>query len=348
MTPTDEPKEHIFWIDVLRGLNIILVLMWHVNIIDINTGTNHIECLQVAHFFQPIRMPLFMFISGGVLYLGRIKPDWGSVKFYKDKAIRLFIPFLFFSFVVSLWEPIVHLLSNSLDETTLPNILNSLFRCKGLAIHLWFLPVLFCFMLLFPFYKIACKNNFALLFILIIALALNLLNASLFPMTSQLTITVNPLFVDKAAKYFVFFVLGIIYFRFKAHFVMKNWRNLLLSTIIFFISFVYLRSFPLWMSMCGILLMITLAMQLCKLSSSLFKSFRGYSFPIYLMSMPIQYLFGILLWKSPFYEEHLYWLFYVLSILIGLYLPVLIAKNIELSKYGFLKTCFGLKQNSIQ
>ena len=104
MTPTDEPKEHIFWIDILRGLNIILVLMWHVNIIDINTGTNHIEYLQVAHFFQPIRMPLFMFISGGVLYLGRIKPDWGSVKFYKDKAIRLFIPFLFFSFVFSLYS----------------------------------------------------------------------------------------------------------------------------------------------------------------------------------------------------------------------------------------------------
>ena len=89
-------KQRIEWLAVLRGLNILLVVMVHVQLVDMSTGTNHPFCSAVAFPFHPIRMPLFIFISGGLLYLSRIRKNISTKALYKDKFQRIMIPFLFF------------------------------------------------------------------------------------------------------------------------------------------------------------------------------------------------------------------------------------------------------------
>ena len=74
----------IEWLAVLRGLNILLVVMFHVQLIDMSTGENHAFCNEITSFFTPIRIPLFIFISGGLLFLSRIRKEWEIKKLYRD------------------------------------------------------------------------------------------------------------------------------------------------------------------------------------------------------------------------------------------------------------------------
>ena len=50
------------WLSVMRGLNIVLVVMYHVQLIDFATGNNHIICEQIPSIFTPVRMLFYFFI----------------------------------------------------------------------------------------------------------------------------------------------------------------------------------------------------------------------------------------------------------------------------------------------
>ena len=106
-------KQRIEWLAVLRGLNILLVVMVHVQLVDMSTGQNHTFCNALSFPFHPIRMPLFIFISGGLLYLSRIRKDISTKALYKDKFQRIMIPFVFFVVVYYLIK-VVCILSGSL------------------------------------------------------------------------------------------------------------------------------------------------------------------------------------------------------------------------------------------
>ena len=82
-------SEKIEWLSLLRGLNIILVVMFHVQLIDLSTGENHPFCTQICEPFNLIRMPLFIFCSGGLLYISRIRKNWKIKKLYIDKVKRI-------------------------------------------------------------------------------------------------------------------------------------------------------------------------------------------------------------------------------------------------------------------
>ena len=89
-------QERIQWLALLRGFNILLVVMGHVQLINMSTGVNHDFCVQISEPFRPFRMPLFIFCSGGLLYLSRIRKNWSVKNLYIDKFFRILCPFLFF------------------------------------------------------------------------------------------------------------------------------------------------------------------------------------------------------------------------------------------------------------
>ena len=86
----------IEWLSLLRALNIVLVVMFHVVLIDMATGDNHPFCSLITAPLLPVRMPLFIFISGGLLFTSRIAKGWGNGALYVDKLKRIMVPFLFF------------------------------------------------------------------------------------------------------------------------------------------------------------------------------------------------------------------------------------------------------------
>lgn len=93
-------SNHMDWLSVMRGLNIVLVVMYHVQLIDFATGNNHIICEQIPSIFTPVRMPFFIFSSGGLLFLSRINKNWNTKDLYWDKFQRIIIPFLFFCYIL--------------------------------------------------------------------------------------------------------------------------------------------------------------------------------------------------------------------------------------------------------
>ena len=87
--------KRIEYIDAMRGFTMILVVFYHVALycwdVPLKTSSFHQYCLQV-------RMPLFFFISGFVLYKANVVWDLKQiVKFFRKKIpVQLLAPFVFF------------------------------------------------------------------------------------------------------------------------------------------------------------------------------------------------------------------------------------------------------------
>lgn len=125
--------DRISWIDVARGIGILLVIYGH--------GLNAHSYRYLIYAFH---MPLFFFLSGLVF---RKKEDESFLVFIKKSAKNLLAPYLFFSFLsISFW------IALNYQELTLDVIAQqtlSIFYGNGtngwLAFNtvLWFLPCLF-------------------------------------------------------------------------------------------------------------------------------------------------------------------------------------------------------------
>lgn len=88
-------KEKIEWVSIIRGITIMLVVIYHVQLVDMSTGCNHRFCEMIPQVYLPFFMPVFFFISGGLVYKSRILRDCGTIEFYKDKFVRILLPFIF-------------------------------------------------------------------------------------------------------------------------------------------------------------------------------------------------------------------------------------------------------------
>ncbi len=328
-------KERIEWLALLRGLNILLVVMFHVQLIDMATGENHAFCRVISEPFTPFRMPLFIFCSGGLLYLSRIRKQWDVRALYIDKVQRIVVPLLFF---VTFYY-FLKLSLNSFTKTkvvfSVADFLESFCIYYGHpSAHLWFLSVLFWMMLLYPLFRWLCDSKVRMTGWLLLTMAAYLIEI-------DVPAEQNYFYLFSLHKYMVYFFAGIFFFRYELYRYFKSPLSLLLTLGGYVVSYVY--EIPLVSSLMGILLMIALSHQLARLYPTLFDSFREYIYQIFLMSFIFQPFVELILWKRLFYNEQLFLVFYVLNVLSGIYLPVLIARQVERSPFKWLKMCLGLK-----
>lgn len=328
-------KERIEWLAVLRGLNIVLVVMFHVQLVDMTTGQNHAFCTLVSQPFSPFRMPLFIFCSGGLLYLSRIRKEWPVGELYIDKVKRIVVPFLFFVTFYYFFK----LSLNSFVKTKVPFSVGHFLESFCIyydhpSAHLWFLAVLSWMMLLYPLFRWLCRSATAMTVFLLFTMAVYFLDFDV-PAES------NYFFLFSLHKYLVFFFSGIYFFRFGLYSYFKRPLSVVLTIGGYVISCWY--EIPLVRSLMGILMMIALAHQLAQRYPTLFANFREYIYQIFLMSFIFQPFVELVLWRRLFYNEQLFLVFYVLNVLSGIYLPVLVSKMVERSRLAWLKMCLGLK-----
>lgn len=152
-------KKRIGWIDLLKGLGIILVLIGHVS-----------ENKYINKFIYYFHMPLFFFISG---YLFNInKKDFAKRKY--DSLLKPYFIFGFFSFVY--WMAIERFLRNQSELNALKIGFN-LFLAKGgndnfiYNVSLWFLPCLFSVEVIFwSFNKLLKKSKYTNIILIIISI----------------------------------------------------------------------------------------------------------------------------------------------------------------------------------
>lgn len=101
MTAAATRPGRMIWMDVVRGVCIVLVVVFHANsaIVE-HTAVAVDQTLNIFNtFFGPYRMPVLMFLSGMLLHQSLKKP--GGVYFY-GKFAKIYWPFLIFSLFILL------------------------------------------------------------------------------------------------------------------------------------------------------------------------------------------------------------------------------------------------------
>ena len=328
-------KQRIEWLAVLRGFNILLVVMVHIQLVDMSTGTNHSFCSAVAFPFHPIRMPLFIFISGGLLYLSRIRKNISTKALYKDKFQRIMIPFFFFVIVYYVLKVVFNEFAKTPTELSLSYFLQSFVYFRGYPSQpLWFLAVLMMFMLMYPLFCYLCDNKYRMACFFLFCSAIYFID-------SNLDSPYNVFYVLDIQHYLVYFFFGILFFRYELYNYVKSTGALLILILLYVVSYYY--SIDLLTSIVGIMMMCSLCLKIAQYLPNLFSSFREYIFQIYLMSLPFQTFVELILWKNVFYYEEFFYLFYAINLLAGLFMPVLIAKLAERCHIKIIRLCFGLQ-----
>ena len=72
------PQDRVAWVDVAKGLTILLVVVFHAQIYLAHKGLGLAFYTQINTVLQPVRMPLFFAVSG-LLAVSLIRRDWRHV-----------------------------------------------------------------------------------------------------------------------------------------------------------------------------------------------------------------------------------------------------------------------------
>ena len=321
------------WLLILQGWTMLWVVIGHSNLEE--PGCNPVFEEFLYSFAYSFHMPLFMLISGWLFYYTRLSSSeinnpWTFGGVLKDKVVRILIPGLVFSIIayaVKLAFPGDVSRQVSLNGAEIAH--SYLYPNDNPLRELWFLVTLFWFFALFPLWKAVLSKNWSTWILLLVLCVLHFVH----PQCELLCL-------DRVFDFAIWFYLGIIASRYNAvdklkgkHFV---WF-LPVSICIYVLGRVYS---PFIATVGGILLSFSIALVLDKLLPSVFSSFRKYTYQIFLLGIFVQILVKIL------YHHHA-WPYipcYLLCILLGIYVPVIVAKTVEMINWEPLMICYGLKK----
>jgi hypothetical protein len=282
-------------------------------------------------------MPLFIFTSGGLLFLSRINKGWPVGRLYVDKVRRILVPMVFFVTVYYLLKmAMAPFVKTQTDISITDFLLSFAIYYRHPSEHLWFLMVLMWFMLMYPLFRYLCKSNKGMVCFLLCCAALHFVEIPHEPEHNYFYLfTVN--------HYLFFFFSGIFFFKYKLYDYLNGWKATLLFAALYVLFYQVLVCWFL-ASITGILAIISLCRLVARYLPGLFGSFRDYIYQIYLLSLIFQGVVELILWQKLFYSPSLLLFFFVLNVLFGIYGPVLIAKVVERTPWQWLHLLFGLKK----
>ena len=79
--------KRIEYLDAMRGFTILLVVMWHVSYFGLGFDSSDTFNLQ-QYVFVPLRMPLFFFVSGFLMYKAAFQWNYSNTaQFLKKKVL---------------------------------------------------------------------------------------------------------------------------------------------------------------------------------------------------------------------------------------------------------------------
>ncbi len=219
-------NKRIEWIDIAKGIGIILVVIGHVS-----------QNEFLNYFIYSFHMPLFFILSG---YLYKEKEH-----FVKKKAKSILIPYFIFSFLTfSYWYMIERKLRG---QTTNPmDLFINIFVAKGgnqnylFNAVMWFLPCLFITEILFYFLQIKIKGKYKLQVILFVIILCSMLGF-IYP---KITLLRLPYCIDTMLTAIVFYDIGYL-FKNKMEKFLKKIKSKKV-TIIFMILILFLVAIFSW------------------------------------------------------------------------------------------------------
>lgn len=322
--------QKIEWLSILQGWSMLLVVLGHITLTNTFNDPQYPTATLIEKIIYSFHMPLFIFISGYLFYSTKLKKGIKYQLVIKDKAIRLGIPFLFFT-ILTLIPKIVFA---PLMKRPIPMDWNYLidvfilFKTNPL-LEMWFIITLFILMLLYPIYKLMLKQSITIIGGIIVFTIIHLFNPH----------NIDLFQLSNVMKMGIFFWLGILFAHFNLiRFICKDF--FLVIAALFILSNI-LNTPLIIKNITGILFSLSFSVFISKYTSNIFSSFRDFTYQIYLMGiffqMIIRYLF------TSINHDFFYLPCYLISIIMGLYGPVLIIKCVQKIDNKYLNLCFGMK-----
>lgn len=326
-----EKKNKIEWLAVLQGFSMLLVVIGHVSLTNLPGDPSTPIATGIERTIYTFHMPLFIFISGWLFYYTCIRIGKSYKEMLISKVKRLAVPFLAFTLVtMALKIAFPQLMHRVVNMTEIIDTF-ILFRSNPLG-EMWFIVVLFELMLFYPLYKLITKSK---------ALsALGLGGAVLINMSG---ITISYFNIGRVTYMLPFFVAGILCSKYEWQKFLNNMWALVIM-IFLFIAFNVMRILPksadIIIVSTGIAFSFSLCLMLAKFWAQMFRSFRDYTFQIFLMGIFFQMAIRWIYVRSG--NEIFFVPMWLLSVVIGIYLPVMIAKGIQKYTPKYVRMCFGL------
>lgn len=159
-------KEHINELDITRALAILAVLMIHSTstpVTTISSNSSFFPLYVFLNIFSKFAVPVFIFLSGFVLFYNYIQKDYTKqmvIDFYKKRMTQIALPFLFFSIFFYACQRYF----NTFDiDYTLASIFSMEFIKKliiGKAYtHLYYIFIIVQFYIMFPIILYVLKKK---------------------------------------------------------------------------------------------------------------------------------------------------------------------------------------------
>lgn len=235
MTNNSISSGRIYYIDIVKCIAIISVVVWHVLLMDLY-NFHDVWDSPLVKFISPYQMPLFMFLSGLVSIT--VHPKNGIIQDGVKRIRQLIVPFIVVASIFSLWK-----------EYSLGFVFDT-FKWGY-----WYLWVLFTYYL-FSYPLNGGRTWLRYLFAFVIwFVATRIINR--FPETIS-----NLLSLELIVKYFPYFLMGNIIKRYQLHDkIFDNYILLYASIIIWMCSSLFSFHYGEYIVSCAEVLII---MHICK------------------------------------------------------------------------------------
>lgn len=326
----------ISWLSVLQGFSMLLVVLGHVTLTNVFRDESVPLVALMEGVIYSFHMPLFMFTSGWLFFYTCIKRNSSYSDVLARKVKRIVVPFLFFT-VATMFIKIgfSSWVNRPVDSREIVNTF-LLFSSNPLG-EMWFLTVLFELMLLYPFYKICDRGN-RLVGLFIISIVLSVI------VPDGIDLYRISLFFEMAP----YFIAGIMVSRYSIIEQLAHKKIVIVTACVAFslinvfnpfeLSVVPLIAKRILQAFSGICMSVCFCVLLSDFFPGAFKSFRAYTFQIFLLGIFFQMLCRHLYAQCP---DWTYALFFVASVTGALYFPVILSKIIS-KKIPRLAILFGL------
>ena len=327
-------RTKINWIQILQGWAMLWVVIGHAYMgSDKNPDQWPVYVLTLHRFAYSFHMALFMFTSGFLFYLTRLSDSnntrWTFQSIIADKTKRLLLPGLVFSLLALLLKvafPGEMERTVSLGLQDIVHIL--LFPNDNPLREMWFIVTLFWMFVCVPLWKWCINDNRRVVGVLALLCFLHFVH----PSTQFLCLREVCIFA-------IWFFCGIVVCKTGTVDRMFSANKLLTLTAGILVYTFGAITHPVGQIVGGIILSIGLALLLDRYVPGIFLSFRNYTYQIFLMGIFCQIFVRIMYAHS----EIPYLPAYLLSVAMGLYVPVLISKLTIKTRYRPLLYCMGLR-----
>lgn len=328
-------KKKINWLLILQGWAMLWVVIGHAFLGKAGKGPEWEN--RLFHFAYSFHMPLFMFVSGWLFYLTRLKlvnqtrggQFWTYSAILRDKALRLLLPGLVFS-LISLVVKIVFPGEMARQVgLSLPELAHSyLYPYDNAMRELWFIVTLFWMMLMSPIWKCVINKSWTMWGTLVILVILHFWHPS-----------TDFLCIKRVFDYAIWFYLGLVICKIDAVervLIRIPWATLFAGVIIYVVGY-YTYAFITTLG--GIVFSLGIALLADRFLPKLFFTFRNYTYQIFLMG-----IFAQIAVKIVYRHINMPYLgAFLLCVAVGLYVPVVLAKIVEKINWKPLSLCYGLK-----